>query len=173
MSRFIYHLTLLLSVFLIFFESTSAQVTTLNTPSGSIAVGATVTITWVYTPQTNAIPGILSCIDSTTQNTTIISNTINLASQSYQWTVNVPAGTYYLALNDGSAQSAPAPAQAPAASQGPAQPQASAKSTSPSSAAPKSSSAPTTPTNAAASFTGSSISGYKLLFSLIVVAAVM
>ncbi|CAG8718967.1 14745_t:CDS:1, partial [Dentiscutata heterogama] len=29
-------------------------------------------------------------------------STINLSTQSYTWLVNVPVGTYYLALNDGS-----------------------------------------------------------------------
>ncbi|CAG8476749.1 3796_t:CDS:2 [Dentiscutata heterogama] len=74
----------------------------INTPSGNIAVGATIIITWTYTPQANALPGILSVIDNTSQNTIIISNSINLSAQSYMWTVNVPAGTYYLSLNDGS-----------------------------------------------------------------------
>ncbi|CAG8787028.1 3726_t:CDS:1, partial [Racocetra fulgida] len=74
----------------------------LNTPGNSIAVGATIIITWTYTPQVNPIPGILSIIDNTTKNTVIISSTINLSSQSYQWKVNVPAGTYFLGLNDGS-----------------------------------------------------------------------
>ncbi|CAG8452093.1 7917_t:CDS:2, partial [Cetraspora pellucida] len=156
MSRLIYFFTLLLA----FIGSTLAQVQSINTPGGSVAVGATITITWSYTTQANPLPGTLSVIENTTKNTVIISSTINLSTQSYQWTVNVPAGTYYLALNDGSAASGKAPAAsgAPAAStQG----------------APKSTSTPTPTTSAAASFTESSISGYKLLFSFIVVAAVM
>ncbi|CAG8690361.1 22380_t:CDS:2, partial [Cetraspora pellucida] len=127
-------------------------VQSINTPGGSVAVGATITITWSYTTQANPLPGTLSVIENTTKNTVIISSTITLSTQSYQWTVNVPAGTYYLALNDGSGDKY-------SGTQG----------------APKSASTPTpTPTaSAAASFTESSISGYKLLFSLIVVAAVM
>ncbi|CAG8501595.1 9478_t:CDS:2 [Dentiscutata heterogama] len=146
-----------------------SEVSAINTPAGSVANGATITITWSYTPQANAIPGILSVIDSTTKNTIIISSSITLSTQSYQWTVNVPAGTYNLALNDGSGDKYSGPftvfqpaAQAPAASGGN------------SNSAPKqtTSSTPTTaPTSdAAISFTGSSI---KLLFSLIVVAAAM
>ncbi|CAG8496407.1 5592_t:CDS:2, partial [Scutellospora calospora] len=80
----------------------TCKVLIINTPSSRIAEGATIIITWVYTSQTNAISGILSCIDNTTQSTTVISNTINLASQSYSWTVKVPPSTYYLTLNDGS-----------------------------------------------------------------------
>ncbi|CAG8711050.1 14203_t:CDS:2, partial [Cetraspora pellucida] len=98
MSRLIF-----LTLFLFFLAGfTSAQVQSINTPGSSVAVGALITITWSYTPQTNALPGTLSIIDSTTKNTVVISNTINLATKSYQWTVSVPAGTYYLALNDGS-----------------------------------------------------------------------
>ncbi|CAG8454450.1 455_t:CDS:2, partial [Gigaspora rosea] len=77
-------------------------VSAINSPPGSIANGATITITWSYTPQSNALPGTLSVIDNTTKNTVVISSSVNLASQSLSWTVNVPAGTYYLALNDGS-----------------------------------------------------------------------
>ncbi|CAG8548051.1 17721_t:CDS:2, partial [Cetraspora pellucida] len=83
-------------------NSGTFEVQSINTPGSSVAVGALITITWSYTPQTNALPGTLSIIDSTTKNTVVISSTINLATKSYQWTVNVPAGTYYLALNDGS-----------------------------------------------------------------------
>ncbi|RIB12697.1 hypothetical protein C2G38_1791136 [Gigaspora rosea] len=98
MSRLIHFLIL----FLAFIWSASAQVSAINNPAGSVANGATITITWSYTPQPNPLPGTLSVIDNTTKNTVIISSTINLSSQSYSWTVNVPAGTYYLALNDGS-----------------------------------------------------------------------
>ncbi|RIB28293.1 hypothetical protein C2G38_1535282 [Gigaspora rosea] len=98
MSRIIYFLTL----FLAFIGATYAQVSAINTPAGSVANGASITITWSYTPQANALPGTLSVVDNTTKNTVIISSTINLSSQSFMWTVNVPAGTYYLALNDGS-----------------------------------------------------------------------
>ncbi|CAG8758965.1 2764_t:CDS:2 [Gigaspora margarita] len=79
-----------------------SEVSAINTPSGSVANGAMITITWSYTPQANALPGTLSVIDNTTKNTVIISSSITLSTQSYQWTVNVPPGTYYLALNDGS-----------------------------------------------------------------------
>ncbi|RIB00623.1 hypothetical protein C2G38_2150792 [Gigaspora rosea] len=98
MSRLIHFLIL----FLAFIWSASAQVSAINSPPGSIANGATITITWSYTPQSNALPGTLSVIDNTTKNTVVISSSVNLASQSLSWTVNVPAGTYYLALNDGS-----------------------------------------------------------------------
>ncbi|CAG8645981.1 279_t:CDS:1, partial [Dentiscutata heterogama] len=110
-------------------------VSAVNTPAGSIANGATITITWSYTPQANAVPGVLSIVDNTTKNTIIISSSITLSTQSYQWTVNVPTGTYYLALNDGSGNkysgtftvfqpAGAAGAPAPAAS-GPAAPVAS------------------------------------------------
>ncbi|KAF0474724.1 hypothetical protein F8M41_024658 [Gigaspora margarita] len=98
MSRLIHFLIL----FLAFIWSASAQVTAINTPAGSVANGATITLTWSYTPQTNPLPGTLSVIDNTTKNTVVISSSVNLASQSLSWTVNVPPGTYYLALNDGS-----------------------------------------------------------------------
>ncbi|CAG8758320.1 5026_t:CDS:2 [Dentiscutata erythropus] len=156
MSRLIYFFMLLFA----FIWSASAQVSTINTPAGPVAIGATITITWVYTPQTNPIQGILSIVDSTTQNTVIISSTITLSTQSFQWTVNVPAGTYYLALNDGSGNkdtgtftvftpggttsnsTAPAPATsgaaAPAAPKAPAAPSALPTAT----AAPKAPAAP-------------------------------
>ncbi|CAG8572376.1 10206_t:CDS:1, partial [Scutellospora calospora] len=47
---------------------------------GNVVQGATITITWADT----------------------ISSSITLSVQSYQWTVNVPAGTYYIGLNNGS-----------------------------------------------------------------------
>ncbi|CAG8604150.1 16948_t:CDS:2 [Dentiscutata erythropus] len=78
------------------------EVQIINTPGNSTAVGATIIITWTYTPQANALPGILSVVDYTSKNSIIISNSINLNIQSYTWIVNVPAGTYYLILNDGS-----------------------------------------------------------------------
>ncbi|CAG8707467.1 3732_t:CDS:1, partial [Cetraspora pellucida] len=77
-------------------------VSSINTPGGNVAIGATITLTWSYTAQPNPLPGTLSVIDNTTKNTVIISSNITLSTQSFQWTVNVPAGTYYLALNDGS-----------------------------------------------------------------------
>ncbi|CAG8679507.1 3393_t:CDS:2 [Dentiscutata erythropus] len=169
MSRLIYYLTLLLA----FVGAACAQVSTINTPAGPIAIGATITITWVYTPQTNPIQGILSIVDSTTQNTVIISSTITLSTQSFQWTVNVPAGTYYLALNDGSGNKdtgtftvfAPGGTTTPPANSG-------SSSSGNTTSKPATGSPTTAPTSsdAAISFTGSSI---KLLFSLIVVAAAM
>ncbi|CAG8455140.1 25044_t:CDS:2 [Dentiscutata erythropus] len=97
MSRLIF-LTLLLA----FIGFTSAQVGQVNTPSDKIATGANVIITWMYTQQVNQIPGTLSCVDNSTKNTVLLSSTVDLSAQSYTWSVNVPAGTYYLALNDGS-----------------------------------------------------------------------
>ncbi|KAF0474726.1 hypothetical protein F8M41_024660 [Gigaspora margarita] len=96
MSRLIHFLIL----FLAFIWSASAQVTTINTPAGSVAVGSTITITWSYTPS-NVLRGTLSVVDSTTRNTVLLSRDLTLSSQSYRWTVNVPAGTYYLVLDDG------------------------------------------------------------------------
>ncbi|CAG8458785.1 13175_t:CDS:2 [Racocetra fulgida] len=145
-----------------------SEVQSINTPGGSVANGATITITWTYTTQPNPLPGTLSVIDNTTKNTVVISSNITLSTQSFRWTVNVPAGTYYLALNDGSgdkysgtftvfqAGAPPAPAASGTAA-----------------AAPPAASGAPAATASAASLTGSSISGYKLLFSLIVVAAVM
>ncbi|CAG8497857.1 941_t:CDS:2 [Racocetra fulgida] len=78
------------------------EVQTVNTPAGYVAVGATITITWTYTPQENPIPGTLRVIGNTTNQIVIISSNINLSAQSYQWTINVPPSTYYFALNDGS-----------------------------------------------------------------------
>ncbi|CAG8648746.1 24803_t:CDS:2, partial [Gigaspora rosea] len=77
------------------------QVGQVDTPSSKVANGANVVITWTYTAVANQMPGILSCIDNTTKNTTVINSSVDLASKSYRWTVNIPAGTYYLALNDG------------------------------------------------------------------------
>ncbi|CAG8673207.1 16403_t:CDS:1, partial [Gigaspora margarita] len=48
------------------------------------------------------MPGILSCVDNTTKNTTVLNNAIDLSTKSYTWTVNIPASSYYLSLNDGS-----------------------------------------------------------------------
>ncbi|CAG8583842.1 44598_t:CDS:2 [Gigaspora margarita] len=96
MSRLIHFLIL----FLAFIWSASAQVTTINTPAGSVAVGSTITITWSYTPS-NVLRGTLSVVDSTTRNTVLLSRDLPLSSQSYRWTVNVPAGTYYFVLDDG------------------------------------------------------------------------
>ncbi|CAG8784687.1 3487_t:CDS:2, partial [Cetraspora pellucida] len=140
--------------------NTGLKVSSINTPGGNVAIGATITLTWSYTPQANPLPGTLSVIDNLTKNTVVISSTIVLSTQSYQWTVNVPAGTYYLALNDGSGDKYSGTFTVFQAG-------------STQSSAPKSTSTSSPTTNAAASFTGSSISGYKLLFSLIVVAAVM
>ncbi|CAG8796686.1 28029_t:CDS:2, partial [Gigaspora margarita] len=137
MSRLIHFLIL----FLAFIWSASAQVSVINTPAASVAVGATISIFWSYTPQVNPLPGTLSVIDNRTKNTVVISNTVSLASQSLLWTVNVPAGTYYLAINDGSGEKysgtftviqakAPAPVasngpQAPSGASPPTQPQSS------------------------------------------------
>ncbi|CAG8526741.1 6836_t:CDS:2 [Gigaspora margarita] len=79
----------------------TVNVQSINTPGPRVAVGATIPITWAYTPQANALPGTLSVIDSVTQSRTTISTTIVLSSKNYQWKVNVPPGSYYLALNDG------------------------------------------------------------------------
>ncbi|CAG8536605.1 16893_t:CDS:2 [Cetraspora pellucida] len=141
--------------------------TIVNTPPGNLAQGATTVLTWQYTasPQQNATVATLRVINNSTGNTTPISNSLNLADQKLSWTVNVPPGTYYLALNDGTGDkysgffTVVAGTTAPGASVAPP--------------AGKSSNAPSASANTAASFTGSSVSGYKLLFSLMVVAAVM
>ncbi|CAG8730094.1 33027_t:CDS:2, partial [Racocetra persica] len=161
---------------------------TVNTPTGNIAKGATIPVTWTYTPG-NAAAGVLRVVNNATGNSQTLNDNLNLATQSYSWLVNVDPAVYYFALNDGtgdkysgqftvvqgsgSAASGTAPPQ-------PAQSQSRATSAP---AAPhlqevrhprnaaKSTSAPSA--NTAASFTGSSFSGYKLLFSLIVVAAAM
>ncbi|CAG8518893.1 8645_t:CDS:2, partial [Racocetra persica] len=99
MSRFIFLL-------LIFIGFTSAQLSTINTPSNRVAIGASIPITWQYTPQANQRPGTLSVIDNATKNTTIIDSAVNLTAQSYTWKVSVPMGTYYLALNDGTGDKA-------------------------------------------------------------------
>ncbi|CAG8505019.1 44962_t:CDS:2 [Gigaspora margarita] len=119
------------------------EVTAVNSPTGSVVVGATITTTWSYTPQANAIPGTLRVIDNATKNTFLISSTINLTSQSFSWIAALPTGTYYLAINDGSSNkysgtfivyqaggAAPTPAassgpQAPSGATPPAQPQSS------------------------------------------------
>ncbi|CAG8717983.1 15768_t:CDS:2, partial [Gigaspora rosea] len=77
------------------------KVTAINTPAGSIAVGDNITITWSYTPSANVLRGTLSIVNSATRSTVVISNDVTLSPQSYTWTVNVPAGTYFLALDDG------------------------------------------------------------------------
>ncbi|CAG8502409.1 14077_t:CDS:2 [Cetraspora pellucida] len=170
MSRFIYFLTL----FLVFTVFTLAQTpsttpttpsgTVINTPPGNLAQGATTVLTWQYTasPQQNATVATLRVINNSTGNTSSISNNINLADQKVTWIVNVVPGTYYLALNDGTGDkfsgffNVVAGTPAPAAS-GP----------------PPAGKASNAPSASVASFTGSSVSGYKLLFSLMVVAAVM
>ncbi|CAG8739142.1 10279_t:CDS:2, partial [Gigaspora rosea] len=105
-------------------------VTAINTP-GSVESGSTIVITWTwsYTLQANTFTGTLSVVDNVTKKSFIISSLIILATQSTLWVVNVPAGTYYLDINDGSAK-APAPAassgpQAPTGASPPAPPQSS------------------------------------------------
>ncbi|CAG8760278.1 9597_t:CDS:2, partial [Dentiscutata erythropus] len=157
-------------------------VQSINTPGGSVAVGATITITWQYTQQTNPLPGTLSVVDSVTKNTTIISKTIVLSTKNYQWTVNVPPATYYLALNDGSGDKDTAGFQvfSPGGntSSAPSTPSGSTPASGPgttsSSGSSGSSGSSPSPTKANAAppkigFTGSD----KLLFSFIVVAAAM
>ncbi|RIB28302.1 hypothetical protein C2G38_2137411 [Gigaspora rosea] len=79
------------------------EVTAINTP-GSVESGSTIVITWTwsYTLQANTFTGTLSVVDNVTKKSFIISSLIILATQSTLWVVNVPAGTYYLDINDGS-----------------------------------------------------------------------
>jgi hypothetical protein len=73
----------------------------INTPSGPITQGVTIPITWTTSaPATQ--PGTLNVINKNTQNTTLISDNLDLNAKKLDWVVNVDPGTYNLALNDGS-----------------------------------------------------------------------
>jgi hypothetical protein len=82
----------------------TCHVDTLNTPSGPLAQGATIAVTWTLLASSVASCanlGVLTAQDVTTKNTTIIDAHVALAAGSYDWTVAVPPGTYTLGLNDG------------------------------------------------------------------------
>jgi len=90
-------LTLLLALITLV---SSQSVSVLNTPSGPITRGAKVIVTWeTIAPATQ--PGVLSAIAKSTQDTTVLSDNIDINSKSYEWTVDVAPDTYSLALNDG------------------------------------------------------------------------
>ncbi|CAG8795182.1 26089_t:CDS:1, partial [Dentiscutata erythropus] len=78
-------------------------VQTVNTPGTRVAVNATITVSWTYnapTTPTNS-SATLYAIDNVTKNSVIITDKIDPSAKSYRWVVNVPPGTYYLDLNDG------------------------------------------------------------------------
>jgi hypothetical protein len=82
----------------------TCHVETLSTPSGPVAQGTAIPVTWTLVagsvaPCANL--GVLTAQDMTTKNTTIIDAHVDLATRSYNWTVAVPPGTYTLGLNDG------------------------------------------------------------------------
>jgi hypothetical protein len=82
----------------------TCHVDTLNTPSGPVAQGATIAVTWTLLASSVASCanlGVLTAQDMTTKNTIIIDAHVDLAARSYDWTVAVPPGTYSLGLNDG------------------------------------------------------------------------
>jgi hypothetical protein len=82
----------------------TCHVDTLNTPSGPVAQGATIPVTWTLLASSVASCanlGVLTAQDMTTKNTIIIDAHVALAARSYDWTVAVPPGTYSLGLNDG------------------------------------------------------------------------
>jgi len=172
---------------------------TVNSIAGPVAQGATVYVTYSFS---SPPPGkvTLQVINLTTKDTKSLSDNLPITPASFKWVVDVAVGTYYLALNDGSGQvfsgnfdvsagtlppsttpaapaaSTPAPAAPPASTPAaPAAsattPAASAASSSPASsstASPAAESAKPSAANSAPSF-----SGYSLLISLAVVAAVM
>lgn len=73
----------------------------LNTPSGPITQGVKIPITWdTEAPATQ--PGTLSAIEKSTQNTSLISDTVDINAKTFDWVVNVNPGSYNLAMNDGS-----------------------------------------------------------------------
>ena len=82
----------------------TCHVDALNTPSGPVAQGATIAVTWTLLESSVASCanlGVLTAQDMTTKNTIIIDAHVVLAPPSYDWTVAVPPGTYSLGLNDG------------------------------------------------------------------------
>ena len=82
----------------------TCHIDTLNTPSGPVAQGATIAVTWTLLASSVASCanlGVLTAQDMTTKNTIIIDAHVDLAARSYDWTVAVPPGTYSLGLNDG------------------------------------------------------------------------
>ncbi|RIA81463.1 hypothetical protein C1645_790385 [Glomus cerebriforme] len=90
-----------LTLFLAFISLVNAQLNMINTPSGDISQGATILVTWSLIGPTT-LPGTLEVINKDTQNTTIISNNLDLNTKQLSWLVNVAPGTYNFALNDGS-----------------------------------------------------------------------
>ncbi|PKY12310.1 hypothetical protein RhiirB3_397236, partial [Rhizophagus irregularis] len=176
-------LTLLLALITLV---SSQSVSVLNTPSGPITQGAKVLVTWeTIAPATQ--PGVLSAIAKSTQNTTVLSDNIDINAKSFDWVVNVIPDTYSLALNDGSGnkfsgpveviaaknpQSPKTPAKAPAggASPPPPPPPPAAKGKlvrrAPQNSAP-------TQSPAAKSSSTSTKSAFDLLLSLMTVAIIM
>ncbi|CAB4425565.1 unnamed protein product [Rhizophagus irregularis] len=177
-------LTLLLALITLV---SSQSVTVLNTPSGPITQGARVPVTW----ETNAPatqPGVLSAIAKSTQNTTVLSDNIDINSKTFDWVVNVEPDTYSLALNDGSGNkfsgpveviaaknppSAKTPAKAPAggASPPPPPPPPPAAKGKLVRRAPQNSAPTQSP--AAKSSSTSTKSAFDLLLSLMTVAIIM
>jgi len=193
---------------LIYYVTLIYAAATVESLSGPLGQGATVTITYkvVGTP---TIKVTLKARDQATQNELPISDDLPAALTTLTWTVNIPPGTYVLAINDGSgvnfsapftviAGSAPTstpvtgtppvttppattpPATTPPATTPPATTPAATSSSkapvsgSPSSSVSSSAAATTTPaTSTSKSSAPTSFSGYSLLVSLTVVAAVM
>ncbi|CAG8598006.1 6755_t:CDS:2, partial [Gigaspora rosea] len=136
------------------------KVVTFNTPSNKVAVNANIILTWQYnapaTAANGTATGILSIVNSGTKDTTVIDQNVPLAPKSYQWKVNVPPGTYYLTLNDGtgdkptgnfdvfdsSAGATPTTGPAPAGSSGSPSTGSSSSSSPSSAASPKTGAAP-------------------------------
>jgi len=73
----------------------------INTPAGPITQGAKVPITWSTKGPTTQ-PGTLTAIERTTQNTSLISENVDINTGQFDWVVDVNPGTYNLAMNDGS-----------------------------------------------------------------------
>jgi hypothetical protein len=192
----IHRILTLLSVLLYFVAYINAAAT-VNSINGPVAQGAQIFITYVITGTPPAKIN-LQVINLNTKDAKVINDNLPVSPPSFPWVVDVPVGTYYFAINDGSGQAfssnfdvsagtlppsttpttpaaaTPAPAPpAPAASAATPATSASASASAAASDSPKASTpAATTPASASAN-SATSFSGYSLLVSLAVVAAVM
>ncbi|CAH1757842.1 8671_t:CDS:2 [Entrophospora sp. SA101] len=76
---------------------------TVNSIAGPVAQGATVYITYQFsTPPAGKVT--LQVINFTSKDTKFLSEDLPINPASFKWVVDVPVGTYYLAINDGSGQ---------------------------------------------------------------------
>ncbi|CAG8578730.1 4266_t:CDS:2 [Acaulospora colombiana] len=79
-------------------------VLTVNSPLGFISNGVVYNITWTQSGSEPSGTCALYIINANNSARTTITTSADIASGSYSWKVNVPAGYYYFAINDGTGE---------------------------------------------------------------------